>query len=83
MVGEVSPEAATGGTLGLVEDGDIIAIDARASSVELHVAADELTARRGRLKNEPADPGRPGWLSIYRDTVQPLSKGAILSNRGD
>jgi dihydroxy-acid dehydratase len=82
VVGEVSPEAATGGTLGLVEDGDIIAIDARARSAELEVSEDELAARRGRLKNEPVDPGRPGWLSIYRDTVQPLSKGAILSDRG-
>ncbi|MBT3883575.1 MAG: dihydroxy-acid dehydratase, partial [Rhodospirillaceae bacterium] len=83
VVGEVSPEAATGGTLGLVEDGDIITVDAYARSVELEVSEEELAARRGRLKNEPTDPGRPGWLSIYRDTVQPLSKGAILSNRGD
>ncbi len=83
VVGEVSPEAATGGTLGLVENGDIITIDARARSVELAVSEEVLAARRGRLKNEPGDPGAPGWLSIYRDTVQPLSKGAILSDRGD
>ena len=83
VVGEVSPEAATGGTLGLVENGDIIAIDARARSVKLEVSEIELGARRGRLKNAPGDPGAPGWLSIYRDTVQPLSKGAILSDRGE
>ncbi|NQV54617.1 MAG: dihydroxy-acid dehydratase [Rhodospirillales bacterium] len=81
VVGEVSPEAATGGALGLVEDGDIIAIDAISKSVELQVSKTELDARRARLKNEPLDEGKPGWLSIYRDTVQPLAKGAVLAKR--
>jgi len=83
VVGEVSPEAATGGNLGLVQNGDIITNDARARSVELAVSEEGLAAQRGRLKNDPCDPGAPGWVSIHRDTVQPLSKGTILSDRGD
>ncbi len=49
-IGHISPEAASGGTIALVEDGDIIRIDIPSRSMELLVDAAELDARRGRLE---------------------------------
>jgi dihydroxy-acid dehydratase len=80
VVGEVEPEAAVGGPLGLVEDGDVIALDIEARSAELEVAGDVLAERRSRFHNQP--PTRDsGWLSIYERTVTPLSRGATLVDR--
>lgn len=76
-VAEVTPEAADGGPLGLVEDGDVITIDVDARSLELRVPEDELAARRERLGEPQLGPSR-GYLSIYRRTVQPMSTGAVL-----
>jgi len=76
-VAEVSPEAAVGGPLGLVEVGDRIAIDVDAHSIELEVAADELVRRRERLGQGAMKPSS-GWLSIYREQVQPMSKGVVM-----
>jgi len=76
-VAEVTPEAADGGPLGLVEDGDLITIDVDARSLELHVVEEELVARRERL-GEPQLRRSRGYLSIYRRTVQPMSTGAVL-----
>lgn len=80
VVGEISPEAATGGNLGLVEEGDIISIDAKSRRVELEVPPEELKVRRQRFVPDLSS-GKAGWLSVYQETVQPLSKGAILSDR--
>jgi len=77
VVGEINPEAATGGPLGLVADGDRITIDAEARAVDLHVAEDELAVRRARLKLVDQH-SEEGWLAIYERSVQPLSKGAAL-----
>ena len=77
MLGEVAPESATGGTLALVEDGDIIAIDVEKKSVALEVSDAVLEARRSKLKPFPIKHDS-GWLSIYERTVQPLHKGAVL-----
>jgi dihydroxy-acid dehydratase len=76
-VAEVSPEAAVGGPLALVEDGDEIEIDADARTLELNVAEDELAARRERL-GVPELPRSRGYLSIYQRSVQPMSTGAVL-----
>ena len=77
VLGEVAPESATGGTLALVEDGDIIAIDIEKKAVVLEVPEAELSARRARLAPF-ATKHDSGWLSIYERTVQPLAKGAVL-----
>jgi dihydroxy-acid dehydratase len=77
VLGEVAPESATGGTLALVEDGDIIAIDIEKKTVVLEVPEAELSARRARLAPF-ATKHDSGWLSIYERTVQPLAKGAVL-----
>jgi dihydroxy-acid dehydratase len=80
VVGEVSPEAAVGGPLGLVEDGDVISIDLAARRVDLHVADDVLATRRARLVDRPAA-AEGGWLSIYQRLVSPASAGAILTEQ--
>ncbi|HEX5777359.1 MAG TPA: dihydroxy-acid dehydratase, partial [Xanthobacteraceae bacterium] len=77
VLGEVAPESAMGGTLALVEDGDIIAVDVEKKSVVLEVSDAVLEARRAKLKPFPIKHDS-GWLSIYERTVQPLHKGAVL-----
>jgi dihydroxy-acid dehydratase len=76
-VAEVSPEAAIGGPLGLVENGDVISIDVDAYKLDLEVAEAELARRRERLGAPKLKPAS-GWLSIYREQVQPMAKGAVL-----
>ena len=75
-IGEVTPEAAIGGALGLVENGDRISIDSEARKVDLDVPESVLAERRAKFKApEHKD---EGWVSIYRRSAQPLSKGAAL-----
>jgi len=76
-VAEVSPEAAVGGPLALVETGDRITIDVDARTLDLDVPDGELAARRTRL-GEPELPRSHGYLSIYQRSVQPMSTGAVL-----
>jgi dihydroxy-acid dehydratase len=77
VVGEASPEAAAGGPLALVEDGDIVSIDVAKREVNLEVAPEVLEARRQRMGTFGAQNER-GWLSVYQRTVQPVHKGAVL-----
>lgn len=81
VVGEVSPEAAARGPLALVKAGDRISIDVDRRTVDLEVPKAELARRRKRLKPGKRTP-EPGWLGIYRRNVQPLPKGAVLTERG-
>jgi dihydroxy-acid dehydratase len=79
-IGYVSPEAATGGPLALVRDGDIIAIDARPESLSLSldISDDELAARRARHDQTPSTPRRlGGLLEKYRATVGSAHLGAV------
>ena len=78
VVGEVSPEAAAGGPLALVENGDRIAIDVEARTVDLVLPEAELAARRARL-HAPAASQEKGWLGIYLRNVAPLPKGGVLT----
>ncbi len=82
VIAEVSPEGAAGGPLGLVRDGDLIAIDVNARTVDLEVEAGELAARRATLPPLAA-PAGCGWLSVYARTVAPLGAGATLGGRRD
>jgi dihydroxy-acid dehydratase len=79
-VAEVSPEAAVGGPLALVENGDTVTIDVEARTLDLDVTEGELAARRARL-GEPELPQARGYLSIYQRSVQPMSTGAVLVER--
>ncbi len=76
-IGQVMPEAAEGGPLALVTDGDVIAIDLDARRVDLMVDAEEMAARQAAWQ-APPETTEVGWLSQYRRLVQPLAKGAVL-----
>jgi dihydroxy-acid dehydratase len=81
VVGEASPEAAAGGPLALVEEGDPVHIDVAKREVNLEVADAELEKRRRRLQESGNPFGaqiQSGWLSVYRHSVQPVHKGAVL-----
>ncbi|HEX8143091.1 MAG TPA: dihydroxy-acid dehydratase [Pyrinomonadaceae bacterium] len=76
VVGHVAPEAAVGGTIALVEEGDSITIDAEARLLQLNVAEDELTRRRQDWRR-PAPRYRHGVLAKYAKLVSSSSLGAV------
>ena len=76
-IGHVSPEAAAGGAIGLVQEGDIIAIDIPNHSVTLRVADDVLAARRAAWVC-PEPKVKTGYLARYAKLVTSADKGAIL-----
>jgi dihydroxy-acid dehydratase len=78
VVGEASPEAASGGPLAYVNNGDIITIDVTRKVVDLEVPESELTERRKTPRTFGAQNQR-GWLSVYQRTVAPVHEGAVLT----
>lgn len=81
VVGEASPEAAAGGPLALVEDGDPIAIDVTRREVNLEISEAERERRHNRLRETGNAFGarvERGWLAVYQHSVQPVHKGAVL-----
>jgi len=77
MVGHVAPEAARGGPLALVRDGDTITIDVDAESLTLELDDVELAARRAAW--QPPSPRKAGGvLARYRALVGSASEGAVL-----
>jgi dihydroxy-acid dehydratase len=80
VVGHVSPEAAAGGPLALVRDGDRISIDATQRAMTLHVAAGELERRRARW-TPPVPYATRGVLAKYAELVSSASLGAV-TDRG-
>ncbi|MGB2960099.1 MAG: dihydroxy-acid dehydratase [Bacteroidota bacterium] len=76
VVGHVSPEAAVGGPLALVQDGDTITIDSTAGSLHLHVSDDELAERKSRW-SPPPPRYRTGVLAKYARVVSSSSTGAV------
>lgn len=76
-IGHVSPEAASGGNIGLVHEGDLISIDIVAKTIELKVSDAELAERRKNwVPNEPRV--KTGYLARYAKMVSSADKGAIL-----
>lgn len=75
-IGHVGPEAAVGGPIALIEEGDIIAIDAMAGTIDLIVDADVLAARREKWKPRTHD-HQSGALWRYSQTVGPAWQGAL------
>ena len=76
VVGHVTPEAAVGGPLALVKNGDAITIDARARAIDVALTARELAARRKVWKPKKSAYDR-GVLAKYRRLVGPASGGAV------
>ena len=76
-IGHVSPEAAVGGPIALVHDGDIIAIDIPNHSITLKVSDEELAARKAAWK--PREPKiNTGYLARYASLVTSGNRGAVL-----
>ncbi|MDR6850098.1 dihydroxy-acid dehydratase [Sphingomonas sp. BE137] len=75
-IGHVGPEAAEGGPIGLVEDGDIIRIDAEAGTIDLDVTPETLAARKAAWVPRVND-YQAGALWRYSQTVGPAYKGAV------
>jgi len=76
VVGHVSPEAAVGGPLALVHDGDKITIDAKRRTLDLHVSAAELKRRRAKWV-APRASATKGVLAKYAREVSSASLGAV------
>jgi len=76
-VGHISPEAAEGGTIALIKNGDVIEIDVDHRKIELKVAAGELAKRKKQWK-APLPKIREGYLVRYASQVSSAAKGAIL-----
>jgi len=76
-IGHVSPEAASGGMIGLVEEGDIIAIDIPAGKLELKVADEILAERRAKWVCPPPNVTK-GYLARYAKLVSSANKGAVV-----
>ena len=76
VVGHISPEAADGGNIALIEDGDTIVIDAEKDLLTLEVEDEELNNRRADWKNPIKKPSK-GVLAKYAQSVKSASLGAI------
>ena len=76
-IGHVSPEAALGGEIGIIKEGDLIEIDIEKYSIRLKISDEEMEER---MKNfTPTDNNKlSGWLDRYRRCVTSSDKGAVL-----
>lgn len=78
-IGQVMPEAAEGGPIALLRDGDTVCIDVAGRRVDLLLDQAELSRRRQALAPFVARE-KKGWLRLYQDNVQPLSRGGTLGS---
>ena len=72
-----APEAAAGGPLALVRNGDMIELDVAKRRIHLHVSDDELARRKTKWKPLPPHATR-GWVKLYCDTVLQADRGVDL-----
>lgn len=79
-IGHVSPEAAVGGPIAMVQDGDIISIDIPANKIELKISDEEMKKRT--LEWKPREPKiKTGYLARYASLVTSGNRGAILETK--
>ena len=76
VVGHITPEAAVGGPIGLIKNGDRITIDANSRELKVDVTAKELKARKAKWK-APRSRYKRGVLAKYAKSVASASEGAI------
>jgi dihydroxy-acid dehydratase len=76
-IGHVSPEAAEGGPIALVREGDVVVIDIACGRLDVEVPPAELAERRRSWIAPPSQHAR-GWLSRYERFVTNASRGAVL-----
>ena len=77
MAIDVTPEAAAGGVIGLVRDGDMITIDAPNRVLHVDVSDEELAKRRAAAPDYMKR-DEEGWLKIFQERVRPLNEGAVI-----
>ncbi len=79
VVGHITPEAATGGLIGLIKDGDPITIDAEKNEINLEISETEIAERRKTWRQPPPAATR-GTLAKYAKLVSSASKGAVTDD---
>jgi len=77
FVGHVSPEAAEGGPIAVVQEGDQITIDIPNRSLHLHVSEEDIQARLARWQ-KPEPKFKKGYLALYARLAESADKGAII-----
>ncbi|MEO0635814.1 MAG: dihydroxy-acid dehydratase, partial [Pseudomonadota bacterium] len=82
-IGHVGPEAAVGGPIGLLRNGDTISIDAVAGTMEVELTDEELEKRRSEWSPRANDYGKSGTLWKYAQTVGPAVNGAVTHPGGE
>jgi dihydroxy-acid dehydratase len=80
FVGHISPEAAEGGPIAIVEDGEMITIDIPNRSLHLHIADEEINARLATWQR-PEPKFKKGYLALYARLAESADKGAIIRHR--
>ena len=78
-IGHVSPEAAAGGLMAYIKDGDIISIDIPSHKIELKVSEEEIARRKAEIIPNPPKKVT-GYLKRYRAMVTSANRGAILDD---
>lgn len=79
-VGHISPEAAAGGPIGLIREGDIVTVDIPRRRLDVKVSEEELARRKAAWVNPPPKVTK-GYLVRYANAVTSANTGAILENR--
>jgi dihydroxy-acid dehydratase len=80
FVGHISPEAAEGGPLAIVEDGDLITIDIPSRKLHLQVSDKEIKARLSKWQR-PEPKFKRGYLALYSRLAESADKGAIIRHK--
>jgi dihydroxy-acid dehydratase len=80
FVGHISPEAAEGGPIAIVGDGDLITIDIPSRSLHLHISDQEVKARLARWRR-PDPKFKKGYLALYARLAESADKGAIIRHK--
>ncbi len=82
FVGHISPEAAEGGPIAAIQDGDRITIDVDGRSLTLEVPKEEIRARLARWRKPPAKI-KEGYLALYSRLAESAHYGAVIRRRAD
>jgi dihydroxy-acid dehydratase len=80
FVGHISPEAAEGGPLAIVEDGDLITIDIPNRKLHLHIGDEQIRARLAKWRR-PEPKFKRGYLALYARLAESADKGAIIRHK--
>jgi dihydroxy-acid dehydratase len=75
-----SPEAATGGLLGYLKDGDIIRVDLLKRTANVKLSDEEIAQRKKEMGKYPIPESQTPWQEIFRDTVGELSEGMVINS---